>query len=51
MEDCARGLGRTQVRLASTQTALGFYRAAGYVEDGAPCVRRGTECHPLRKAL
>jgi GNAT superfamily N-acetyltransferase len=51
MEACARELGRSEIRLSSTATALRFYHDAGYVEDGAPCARHGIPCHPLRKRL
>lgn len=51
MEDALRGLGRTTARLVSTGTALRFYKAAGWLEDGPPRRQGGITGHPLRKAL
>jgi GNAT superfamily N-acetyltransferase len=49
----ARALERGNVRctLTSTQTALRFYRANGYAEDGLPVAQFGTNGYPMSKVL
>ena len=50
----ARAVERGSVRctLTSTETALRFYRANGYVEDGAPVGEFGTSSsYPMSKAV
>ncbi len=48
MEQQMRLAGITTAVLESTQTALGFYRGAGWLPTGE-CVVSG--CHPMRKRL
>lgn len=51
MEACARELGRREITLSSTATALRFYRDAGYVEAATPCAKHGVARHAMRKRL
>lgn len=52
LEDRLSALVLNRVHLTSTNTALAFYRARGYVPDGPPKAWAGdTEVHPLVKAL
>jgi hypothetical protein len=44
-------LGAGEARLDSTQTALAFYRAAGWVESGPPEPYRFVAGQPMRKLL
>ena len=46
-----RELGAGEARLASTTTALAFYRARGWIETGESEVWAGMIAHPLRKRL
>jgi GNAT superfamily N-acetyltransferase len=44
--------GNARCTLTSTETARRFYRAAGYVEDGPPVGKFGTEAsYPMSKPL
>jgi GNAT superfamily N-acetyltransferase len=50
----ARALARdnTRCRLVSTETAHGFYRSAGYRDDGAPIGKFGTKSsYPMSKEI
>jgi GNAT superfamily N-acetyltransferase len=43
--------GNAGTTLFSTKTAHGFYRAAGYRDDGSPFFKFGTESYPMFKRL
>ena len=52
LEDRAREMGATTCTLASTETAHRFYRAIGYVDDGAPDGKFGAAGgYPMSKPL
>jgi GNAT superfamily N-acetyltransferase len=52
LEARARERGNTRCTLTSTETALRFYRANGYVEDGLPVGNFGTSSgYPMSKSL
>jgi GNAT superfamily N-acetyltransferase len=52
LEDRARQSGNLRCHLTSTETARGFYRSAGYSEDGPPAGKFGTTgSYPMSKAL
>jgi GNAT superfamily N-acetyltransferase len=52
LEDCAMQYGNTRCHLTSTETARGFYRDAGYTEDGPPAGKFGTSgSYPMSRAL
>jgi GNAT superfamily N-acetyltransferase len=51
LEDEARALGLTEVTLDSTLTAVRFYKAAGFVENGAAGVKHGLPNFPMSKRL
>jgi GNAT superfamily N-acetyltransferase len=52
LEDRALQRGNLRCHLTSTETALGFYRSAGYSEDGPPAGKFGTTgSYPMSKPL
>lgn len=51
LENKAIELGVSECRLESTKTALNFYRAAGYRDNGAATAGCGNACRPLTKLL
>ncbi|MEM7496144.1 MAG: GNAT family N-acetyltransferase [Myxococcota bacterium] len=51
LEDVLRQGGHGNATLVSTKTALAFYRARGWEEDGAPVRWRGSAAWPMRKTL
>lgn len=52
LEDQARVLGHTTLRLTSTATARRFYAACGYADAGPPVVGYGTlQGYPMAKPL
>ncbi len=52
LEDAALAAGVREMKLESSNTALRFYRSAGYIPDGEPrheyC---GTFCHPMSRQI
>jgi GNAT superfamily N-acetyltransferase len=51
LEEEAQALGLMTVTLSSTLTALQFYKAAGFVENGDSSVKHGLPNFPMMKAL
>jgi GNAT superfamily N-acetyltransferase len=51
LEAHAKGLGRSEIRLESTITALRFYQDAGYIDDGPPGEKHGLRTRPMRKPI
>lgn len=52
LEDRAMQSGNARCHLTSTETARGFYRGAGYTEDGPPAGKFGTSgSYPMSKTL
>ena len=52
LENEARARGLEQLVLHSTETALAFYRGAGYVREGEPVLHFGVvRAYPMKKAL
>jgi GNAT superfamily N-acetyltransferase len=52
LEDRAMQHGNASCHLTSTETARGFYRSAGYTEDGPPAGKFGTSgSYPMSKTL
>jgi GNAT superfamily N-acetyltransferase len=51
LEDQARGLALTMVRLESTKTAIKFYRASGFDDAGTPITKNGLPAYPMIKHL
>ncbi len=51
MEDCLEQLGIESANLYSTATALRFYKAAGWIEQGVPDVVFGITGYPMVKTI
>jgi hypothetical protein len=51
LEDQARGLALTMVKLESTKTATDFYRARGFEPAGMPVIKNDLPAYPMIKHL
>lgn len=51
LEERLAAQGHAEARLTATRTALGFYRACGWHEDGPPEACFGIPGYPMRKSL
>jgi len=51
LEVRAKERGATRCTLLSTQTAYRFYKAAGYVDEGAPINKVGSPAQPMAKEI
>jgi hypothetical protein len=51
LESQASDVGVRIITLASSVTALRFYRSLGYRSDGPPVTVFGILCHPMAKVL
>ncbi len=52
LEAAALAAGVREMKLESTNTALRFYRSAGYTADGGPRLEFcGTYCHPMSRRV